>query len=79
MKLGISKKMVCGHTVNDIREYFWNSGNDADRQVDMSRYESFINFNKPGNDLYCETCNDYKRIKNINIRVIEFDARIEIL
>jgi hypothetical protein len=69
MLLEISKQLECGQKISDMRYYDFND------EVDLSKYESFLLFNQPGNLLYCRTHNDQERIRHIHVRVVEFDAR----
>lgn len=74
MKMQISFGLECGDIIKENKDYYWNSDNLRDNDTQQARYESFINFNKPGNMLMCKTCNDYRRIKRISIIVTEFDT-----
>lgn len=73
MKLHIGFALECGDTIQENKEYKWNTDNLRDNQIAQAQYESFINFNKPGNMLFCEK-HDYSRIKRISISVVEFDT-----
>jgi hypothetical protein len=79
MQLAITFTLNCGHKITEHREYFWNSGDQKQNDMERARYDSFIEFNNPGNPLHCEEHNTVERIKMVNIRVISFDARTEIV
>lgn len=69
MLLEISKQLECGKKIADKRDY------DMNDRTDLSKYESFIIFNLPGNELYCDVHNTHERIRHIHVRVMEWDAR----
>lgn len=69
--------LECGHIIKTPQqEYFWNEVDKDSNAIEMARYESFINFNKPGNRLWCKDCDDMTRIKRISIYVAEFDTGV---
>lgn len=73
MLLEVSKQLECGYKIAEMREY------DFDDGVDQAKYESFLIFNKPGNELYCGTHNVHERIRHIHVRVVQFDIKKEIV
>jgi hypothetical protein len=79
MILGVSIAAECGWIKREIKEYFWNTTDEKQNQIEISRYESYINFNKVGGDVLCEEHNRYERIRRITVYVVEFDARREII
>ncbi len=70
----ISFGLECGDIIKENKDYCWNTDNIKDNEIQVSKYESFINFNKPGNMLMCTKCADYRRIKRISVMVTEFDT-----
>ena len=79
MRLQISYGLECGH-INKPPEikYSFNTGDKYSDDLDASRYDSQISFNRPGNRLYCKVCNDMTRIQRISIIVVEFDTEITV-
>ena len=78
-QLEIRFTLECGNNVREQKEYFWVSGDEKQNQLEIARYENFLAFNKVGNYLHCEEHNALERIRMINIRVISFDARKELV
>ena len=74
MKLQTSFGLECGDIIKETKDYYWHTDNRKENDIQMSKYESFINFNKPGNKLYCNSCHDYRRIKRISVYTVEFDV-----
>ena len=79
MELAITFTLDCGHKTTEHKEYFWNTNNQKQNDIERARYDSLIEFNKPGNTLYCAEHNTSERVKMVNVRVISFDARTEIV
>jgi len=79
MELAITFTLNCGHKRTEHKEYFWNTNDQKQNDTERARYDSFIEFNRPGNELHCGEHNSLERIKMVNTRVISFDARKEIV
>jgi hypothetical protein len=79
MKIAINLILDCDTKLQEIKEYYWNTPNEKQNEVEVSRYESYINFRRIGLMWYCPVHNDEHRIKDMNIHVVEFDARREIV
>lgn len=75
MELIITFQLECGHKVTEYKDYWWNTDNIIENDKEQARYESFISFNKPGFKLHCKEHNDYRRIRDIHIRVKEWDIK----
>lgn len=64
MILEVEYNMECGHKTEVIKSY------DFDKEVDIYKYDSFIQFNKPGNEIWCPRCQKQKSLIAFKVSVI---------
>jgi len=65
MILSVEYEYDCKHKSEVIKSY------DFDKEVDMYRYDSFIQFNKPGNEAWCPRCQKQKSLIAFKVSVIK--------
>lgn len=63
MIIGVEYRFDCKHKTQVVKSY------DFDKEEDIYKYDSFIQFNKPGNEMWCPRCQKQKSL-------IEFRAWI---
>ena len=52
----------CGHETSVVKEY------DFKNEADIYKYDSFIQFNKIGNDMFCNRCQEQKSLIGLDLR-----------
>jgi hypothetical protein len=79
MRLNVAFILECGHKIVTEKDVWWNTTDGPANQIEISRFDSWIAFNRIGNMLYCDKHNDNRRIRDVHMHVLEFDARREIV
>lgn len=54
-------KFDCGHESSVVKEY------DFTKEADIYKYDSFIQFNKIGNDMWCVRCQKQKSLIGLSL------------
>jgi hypothetical protein len=63
MLMAIRWGLACGHKKTETKAY------DFDKEEDIYKYDSFIQFNKLGNDMYCTRCQKQKSLLEFKVWV----------